>query len=293
LSNPAPDPRRHAYRADLAAARLRGQVDALRYADGVLMQVVHGAAPLWSRPDSSRGWDSQLLYGETVRVYEDKDGLAWVQAERDAYVGYVPSDALSPDVVAATHRVSVPGTCVYADAEAKALTRLHLDLNALACVVEAGPSFARLAHGGFLPVRHIAGLDVFASDFVAVAEALVGAPYVWGGRTRAGLDCSGLVQTAMHAAGLHCPRDSDMQMAELGAPVEVRGDLAGLQRGDLMFWRGHVGILTDPATLLHANAYHMAVVAEPLRPAVERIAGSGSAIAAIKRIEPRGARRAG
>jgi cell wall-associated NlpC family hydrolase len=267
---------------------LRGQVDARRYAEGEPMRVVHGAAPLWPRPDASQGCASQVLYGETVRVYEAKDGWAWVQSERDGYVGYVLADALSRNVTAATHRVRVPGTFVYAAADAKALTGQHLGLNALLCVVEPGPSFAKLADGGFVPAPHIVGTDVFASDFVSAAEQLAGAPYVWGGRTRLGLDCSGLVQTAMHAAGLDCPRDSDMQMAELGTPLEVRGDLAGLQRGDLVFWKGHVGILTDAATLLHANAHHMAVAAEPLKVAVERIARSGSVVTAIRRIEPRG-----
>jgi cell wall-associated NlpC family hydrolase len=212
-----------------------------------------------------------------------------VQAVRDGYVGYVAAEALSSDVTAATHRVGVIGTFRYAAADAKALTGLHLPLNALVRVAEIGPGFARLADGGFVPARHIAGVDTFASDFVGVAEQLTGAPYVWGGRTRLGLDCSGLLQTAMHAAGLECPRDSDMQMAELGTPVEVRGDLAGLERGDLVFWKGHVGIVTDGDTLLHANAHHMAVAAEPLKEAVERIARSGSEIAAIRRIEPRGA----
>jgi cell wall-associated NlpC family hydrolase len=181
----------------------------------------------------------------------------------------------------------VPGTFVYVEADAKALTGLHLSLNALVVVAESGPSFARLADGGFVPARHLAELDTFAQDFVGVAEQLVGTPYVWGGRTRLGLDCSGLVQVAMQAAGLDCPRDSDMQMAELGTPVEVHSDLAGLQRGDLMFWRGHVGILADGGTLLHANAHHMAVAVEPLECAVERIARLGSTITAVKRIEPR------
>jgi cell wall-associated NlpC family hydrolase len=289
LTKPPLDPRRHPFRDDLAAVSLRRQVDAPRYVEGGLKRVIHATAPLWSRPDASRGWASQVLYGETVTVFEEKSGWAWVQAERDGYVGYVPADALSAEVPAPTHRISVPGTFIYAEPAATALTGFHLGLNALVHVVETGPSFAKLAGDGFVPVCHLGGLDTFASDFVSVAERLVGTPYVWGGKTRLGLDCSGLVQTAMHAAGLDCPRDSDMQMAELGTPVEVRRDLAGLQRGDLMFWKDHVGILTDAATLLHANAHHMAVAAEPLRGAVDRIARSGSAIVAIKRIEPRGA----
>jgi cell wall-associated NlpC family hydrolase len=284
-----PDTRRHPYRADLAAATLRGLVDAPRYVEGTLHQVVQAAAPLWPRPDASQGWATQLLYGETVRVYEQKDGWSWVQAGHDAYVGYVRDGALSAEVTAATHRVHVPGTFIYTEPDAKALAKLHLGLNALVRVVEVGASFAKLAGGGFVPTRHIAEIGAFASDFVAVAEQLVGTPYVWGGKTRLGLDCSGLVQVAMHAAGLDCPRDSDMQMAELGTPVEVRSDLAGLQRGDLVFWKGHVGILTDAVTLLHANAHHMAVAAEPFKGAVERIARSGSTIAAVKRIERTGA----
>jgi cell wall-associated NlpC family hydrolase len=215
--------------------------------------------------------------------------LAWVQLARDGYVGYVRAAALSPIEGEPTHRVDVTGTALYAAPDAKALTSMHLSMNALVSVEEMGPSFARLAGGGFVPARHLAAVDAFAADFVAVAERFVGTPYVWGGKTRLGLDCSGLVQTSMHAAGLTCPRDSDMQLAELGTAVEVRSDLAGLQRGDLVFWKGHVGIVTDPVTLLHANAHHMAVTAEPLRGAVDRIARAGAPIAAIKRLEaPKG-----
>jgi len=287
LPEPALDPRRHPYRADLAAQTLRGEVDARRYVEGALKQVVQGAAPLWSRPDASGGWASQALYGELVRVYDEKDGWAWMQAVRDGYVGYVRADALSADVTKPTHRVSAPGTFAYAEPDAKAVTGLHLSLGALVCVAQTGASFAKLICGSFVPTRHIAEIGEFTADFVAVAEQFVGTPYVWGGRTRAGLDCSALVQLALHAGGLDCPRDSDMQMAELGTPIEVGSDLDGLQRGDLVFWKGHVGILTDGATLLHANAHHMAVAVEPFRGAVDRIARSGSEIAAIKRIEPR------
>jgi cell wall-associated NlpC family hydrolase len=285
LTNP-PDPRTHPYRADLAADALRGTVSAPRYIEGELKQVVHGAAPLWSRPDASQGWASQLLHGELVTVYEEKNGWAWVQAVHDSYVGYVRPDALSSDIQAATHRITAPGTFVYAAPDAKALTGLHLSMNALVCVAERGPAFARLIGGGFVPVRHLGGIDDAAPDFVAMAEQFVGTPYVWGGKTRLGMDCSGLVQVAMHAAGRQCPRDSDMQMAELGTPVEAGRDLDGLQRGDLIFWNGHVAIVSGASTLLHANAHRMAVAAEPLRPAVDRIARSGCPIVAIKRPAP-------
>jgi cell wall-associated NlpC family hydrolase len=291
LTKPALDPRRHPFRDDLAAEALRGLVFAPRYVAGELRQVISGAAPLWTRATNGAGWDSQALYGELVTVYDERDGLAWVQLAHDGYVGYVPASALSPAIVAPTHRVAAPGTCIYAAPDAKALTGASLGLNAVVSVAEMGPSFAVLVGGGFVPVPHLTEVGTFASDFVAVAERLIGTPYVWGGKTRQGIDCSGLVQTAMHAAGLAAPRDSDMQLAELGAPVEVRGDLAGLRRGDLIFWKGHVGILTDGATLLHANAHHMAVTAEPLPAAVDRIARSGSAITAIKRMEPSGGGR--
>ena len=195
--------------------------------------------------------------------------------------------ALSADVKPSTHKVRAPGTLLYAAADAKALTGPHLGMTALLSVAETGAVFSRLAEGGFVPTRHIAELNRFAPDFVAVAERFAGTPYVWGGKTRLGLDCSGLVQVAMHAAGLDCPRDSDMQLAELGREVAIRDDLDGLERGDLVFWKGHVGIMTDGFLLLHANAHHMAVVVEPLSGAVDRIARAGLPIAAIRRIEAR------
>jgi cell wall-associated NlpC family hydrolase len=289
LTQPALDHRRHPYRADLAAESLRGLVSAPRYAEGKKRRVAHAATPLWARPDAREGWASEVLHGALVIVYEEKGGWAWVQTVWDAYVGYVRADALSPDVEPTTHWVNVPGTFLYRAPDAKALTGLHLSMTSLVRVVEMGPTFAKLADGSFVPVPHIAEVDRFAPDFVAVAEQFVGTPYVWGGKTRLGLDCSGLVQVAMCSAGLHSPRDSDMQMAELGTEVAVRDDLGGLQRGDLVFWKGHVGIMTDAVTLLHANAHHMAVTAEPLRGAVDRIARSGSSVAAIRRIEPLGA----
>jgi cell wall-associated NlpC family hydrolase len=289
LTKTALDPRRHPYRDDLAAETLRGKVAAVRYVKGEAHQLVHPATPLRARPDARDGWTTQALFGERVTVYEEKGGWAWGQLEWDGYVGYLDARALSPQLRQPTHRVRAPGTFLYASASAKAVTGPHLSMMSLLSVVEPGAAFSRLAEGGFVPTRHIAELGRFAPDFVAVAERFIGTPYVWGGKTRLGLDCSGLVQVAMHAAGLDCPRDSDMQEAELGREVAVRADLDRLERGDLVFWKGHVGIMTDAFMLLHANAYHMAVVAEPLRGAVDRIARAGLQVAAIRRPEAKSA----
>ena len=287
MTKPALDPRRHPYRDDLAAESLRGKVAAARYVKGEPRQVAYPAIPLWAQPDARQDWATQVLFGERVTVYEETGGWAWVQLERDGYVGYVQARALSVEVRPPTHRVRAPGTFVYASANARAQTGPHLSMTSLLTIAETGAAFSRLVEGGFVPTRHIAELDRFAPDFVAVAERFAGTPYVWGGKTRLGLDCSGLVQVAIHAAGLDCPRDSDMQQAELGREVVVDDGLDGLERGDLVFWSGHVGIMTDAFMLLHANAYHMAVVAEPLRGAVDRIARGGPEIAAIRRLAAR------
>jgi cell wall-associated NlpC family hydrolase len=279
------DPRRHAYRADLAAEALRDRVSAPRYAEGRSCQVVHSATPLRARPDARESWTSEVLYGELVVVYEERDGWAWVQLARDGYVGYMRADALSPRVTPPTHRVRALGTFLYPLADVKAAPWLPLGMTAALCVVEVGATFARLADASFVPVRHIVELGRRAADFVGIAERFIGTPYLWGGKTRLGLDCSGLVQVALHAAGLECPRDSDMQQAELGRPVALRDDLDGLQRGDLVFWEGHVGIMTDGFLLLHANAHHMAAAIEPLRAAADRNARAGLRIAAIRRMD--------
>jgi cell wall-associated NlpC family hydrolase len=289
LTAPALDPRCNAYRPDLAAEALRGKVEAPRYAAGELRQVVHSATPLRGAPDARQSWTTEALYGELVTVYEERDGWAWVQLARDGYVGYVRPAALSAQVTRPTHRITALGTFLYPSADVKACPWLQLSMNSLLAVAQAGPVFSKLADGSFVPSRHIVEHDRHAPDFVAVAERFAGVPYLWGGKTRLGVDCSGLLQIALQAAGLECPRDSDMQQAELGQDVAIRDDLDGLTRGDMVFWPGHVGIMLDAFMLLHANAHHMGVVAEPLASAVDRIARTGASIAAIKRLEPKAA----
>ena len=278
-----PDPRRNAYRDDLAAEGLRGKVKAPAYSPGWDRQIVFPATPLRARPDARANWTTEALFGELVKVYDEAGEWAWVQLAADGYVGYVRRSALSPPGASVTHRVSALGTFLYAAADMKAAPLMPLSMNALLSIAEVGPSFARLVDGTFVPSRHIVERQRFVADYVAAAERFVGVPYLWGGKTRFGLDCSGLVQTALAAAGRLCPRDSDMQEAELGDQIDVNERLDRLERGDLVFWKGHVGIMTDGFTLLHANAHHMAAVIEPVRSAVDRIARGGFVISSVRR----------
>lgn len=281
--SPALDPRRNVFRGDLAAQNLYGKVNAPRYVSGLRFQVIRPSVPLRRLPRAQAGFETEALFGEHVVVYDEADGWSWVQLERDGYVGYVPASALSQEVLAPTHRVAALGTFVYPAADIKAPPLMHLSINAELTIAETDEGFARLARGGFVVQRHISEVSRHARDFVEVAERFLATPYLWGGRTRMGIDCSGLVQIAMEAAGLSAPRDSDMQQSEIGATILVPESLEGLRRGDLLFWRGHVGIMTDGVMMVHANAHHMAVAAETLPEAVARIARGGSELIAVKR----------
>ncbi len=280
------DPRRHVFRPDLADEALIGKVEATRYIRGTVAQINRPAVPLRSNPVPAEGLATEVLLGEMITVFDEADGWAWAQLQRDRYVGYIPASAVTEDIVAITHHVKSEGTFLYATADIKSPPVMHLSLNAGLSIVEAGEKFSKTHTGAFVISRHIAEKAKFHRDFVEVAERLTGTPYLWGGKTRVGIDCSGLVQVALHAAGQDAPRDSDLQRAELGTEVPVPEDFEGLQRGDLVFWKGHVGIMIDGVMLLHANAHHMATVVETLPEAAGRIARTGSKIVAIKRMVP-------
>ncbi len=261
-----------------------GLVEAPRYAKGVNRQVIVGAAPLRREPRFDAGLETELLFGEIVSVYDENEGWAWAQAESDAYVGYAPCDALSNAVTPATHRVAALRSYLYPAPDMKAPPLDLLSMNASVAVTGEAERFSKLADGRFAIAAHLADAGAYADDFVAVAEQFLGAPYLWGGRTSIGLDCSALIQLALQAAGVACPRDTDMFEKSVGRALAVTEALKRLLRGDLIFWKGHMGVMLDGERLLHANAFHMAVADEPLSEAVARIAKSEGPIKSIRRM---------
>jgi cell wall-associated NlpC family hydrolase len=268
-------------RPDLAADHLRGLVDAPRYAIGQAKRIIAASAPLRRCPDASAALETEALHGESVMVYDEHGGWAWVQLDRDSYVGYMPAAALEAPAEP-THRVAALRTHAYPGPSIKLTPRMALSLGARLKIVAHEGDFAVSADGLHLSRRHLAEPGWREPDYVAVAERFLETPYLWGGRTSEGIDCSGLVQTALAAAGVSSPRDSDMQEAALGEPIAIDEPRT---RGDLVFWKGHVGVMRDSVTLLHANGWHMKVVSEPLAEARVRIAANGGGnVTSVRRL---------
>jgi cell wall-associated NlpC family hydrolase len=277
------DPRVNAYRADLADAALRGRVVAARFVEPVMHACAVERAPMRAAPDASATAVSELLWGEGFAALDAADGWVWGWSVHDHYVGHVSADALGPAAPSPTHRVVAAHALLFAHPSIKAPVLARLPLGAPVAASGTGGDFLAGAGRGFLHRRHLAPWDVPEADPVAVAARLMGAPYLWGGRSAAGVDCSGLVQVALGLCGVAAPRDSDMQRETLGQAVDRAGPL---QRGDLVFFPGHVGFMTGPTHLLHANAHWMAVTEEPLADVVARLKAAGVAqpVTAVRRL---------
>ena len=279
------DPRLTPARPDLAANYLKGKVSAARFVAGELREVVEAQAPVRRAPAPDAPLDTEALKGERVTVYETTDeGWAWGQLETDRYVGWLPANALSAPGPLPTHRVAALRTIVFPGPSIKLPPIEMLSLGARLAIVRGQDNFAVTATGGYVPQVHLAPLPTVEKDFIAVAERFVGVPYLWGGKTSLGLDCSALVQLALAACGIACPRDSYMQEEALGRPIDPGGNLSNLHRGDLVFWQGHVAIARDRDTLVHANSYHMAVAIEPTVAAIARICVDGRPPTSVRRI---------
>ena len=281
------DPRLTPARPDIAAAHLEGVVVADRFVEPRAFVAETPTAPVTDRPDADAPMTTELLHGERFEAYETGPLWAWGRCALDGYVGYVPAACLAREVSPARHRVRALAAHVYPEPDIKTRPIGVLPFGAQVAADLGEGGFWALSAGGYVVKTHLAPATEPEPDWVAAAERLLGVPYLWGGRSSGGIDCSGLVQIARQSGGFACPRDSDMQEASEGR------DAATLRRGDLVFWRGHVGIMVSGRDLLHANAHHMAVALEPLADAEARIADQGGGRPTARRRWPDALRKTG
>lgn len=259
----------------IAHVSLQAALPGVPFTPGERASIAPALTDLCATPGGAR--DRQLLHGATVTVIDRQAEHAFVMAAADGYCGWIAATALAPPFTA-THRVASRGTHLYSAPKVQAGPQMALPLNARLHVTgQQGPWAETPA--GFIPASHLAPLDRPAADPVAVAESLLGTPYLWGGNSSQGVDCSGLVQLAFHAAGRTMPGDSDLQRAT-GTDIPPGDEV----RGDLIFWKGHVALITRPGEILHANGHTMNVAREGLSDAIARIAAAeGTTVLARKR----------
>jgi cell wall-associated NlpC family hydrolase len=279
------DPRLTPARPDLAAKYLEGKVAAARFVTGETFEVIDAIAPLRQAPSSDAELMTQALKGERVTIYDrNGEGWAWGQLNGDGYVGWLPDSSLAKPQAAPTHKVTAVRSFAFPGPSIKLPPSSTLVMASLLTVTREDGAFAVTREGWYVPRQHLGGLDRFEKDFIEVAERFIGTPYLWGGKSGLGIDCSGLVQIALNATGIGCPRDSDMQQDGLGRDIDP-AQSNRLRRGDLIFWKGHVAIVRDADSIVHANAHHMATTIENTADAIARIKAAGSEIASIKRLD--------
>ncbi len=257
-------------RDGVASRTLEGTLRAEVYLDPKSMSCAVPAAGVHRAPDAASEQMDQLLFGEVFEAIEEEGPWLWGQARRDGYVGFVAAPSLLPLLPEPSHRVAAIRTYAFAEPSIKTRASGPYSMNALVAVEAEDGRLSKVAGAGWMAQEHLMPIGTFETDWAGVAKRFMGAPYLWGGRESLGLDCSGLVQQALFACGLACPRDADQQ-ARLGHEI-ARGDFA---RGDLVFWNGHVAIGLDAERVVHANGFHMMVAIEPLDVAINRIAAAG------------------
>jgi cell wall-associated NlpC family hydrolase len=269
------DPRLNAFRPDLADIRLQGRVEAASFVTGEPMQIAAPVADLRREPRPDSGVDTQLLFGETADVFEEHEGWCWVQAHADGYVGYVAYTALSKRIVSPSHIVTAPRTFLYPGPDMKLPMEAALSMGSRLDVVDRaetrGTHYLVLANGSAIIASHAGEIAETANDPVAIAERLLATPYLWGGRSGHGIDCSGLIQLAYSMCGVQLQRDASMQRHSAGMEKFSGQGGEHLRRGDLVFWKGHVAMMRDSSTIIHASGHAMEVVIEDYAEAVRRI----------------------
>ncbi|WP_245448785.1 NlpC/P60 family protein [Phyllobacterium sophorae] len=285
---PTLDKRLNAFRPDLADENLRGMVEAERFVSGKPMRIADAVADVRSEPRGDAGITTQVLYGDDVLVFEDDNGWCWIQNERDGYVGYVVDTTLDRRASEPTHIVIAPRTFVYPGSDLKYPRTKALSMGSLVTIAggeeRRGTLYGMLPSGEAVIARHLVPVDEVTDDHVAVAETLMHTPYLWGGVSGFGVDCSGLVQLSLLMTGLPVLRDTDMQAASIGDLIEPDKDYQNLQRGDFVFWKGHVAMMASHSMLLHASGHTMSVTLEPLRDAIDRIAYLYGKPTAVRRL---------
>lgn len=275
------DRRLHVFRDDLADERLKGRVNAANYVSGTAFIVTTPTAPIHRTPDVTSTMETEALMGETFTVFDDSDGWCWGQLQSDNYVGYMPTSNLIPEdrAVSANAQIVVQRSFVYPKAELRDPPLMQLSMGAQLQTTGAAKTRGTQYQMVILPdgregaviARHVQSLEKRDADWVSFAEQFLYVPYLWGGRSSIGLDCSALVQIARQTTGKSTLRDSDMQ-GKMGRELELTAGFTGLQRGDLIFWPGHVAIMLDETNIIHTNGFHMATAIEPLAQAEARIA---------------------
>ncbi|MEH6630537.1 MAG: NlpC/P60 family protein [Halopseudomonas aestusnigri] len=277
------DPRLHPIRDDLTAEYLREKVTCNKYSQGQAAQVIVGKSSLRRSPEDGSPLDSELLFGEKLTVYDERNGWAWVQNAKDSYVGYIHSADISKEIRPTTHRIQALRTYVFPKPDMKCPPIDLLSIESAISIVQIEGNYSQIQGGGWVYSAHIMSQDIAATDHVSIARRFLGTPYLWGGKTSVGIDCSGLIQVSLSACGITAQRDASMQEKTLGIPVNSEQTT----EGDLIYWSGHVAIALDNKMAIHATANSMDVMIEPIAHITERVEmeTGGTGITAIKRVK--------